>query len=102
MNRNGIKYKSQYTFNDLKYKSLLKFDFAIFDNDSIKCLIEYNGEQHYKFKKRFHKNYENFIICQYRDKLKRDYCINNDTQSGLVATRVIFNSDYKQRHFIGV
>jgi hypothetical protein len=78
LKNNNINYKSQYTFSDLKHKNLLKFDFVIFDNNhNIKYLIEYNGEQHYIFKKLFHRNYDNFINNQYRDKLKEEYCLNN-------------------------
>lgn len=46
-------------------------------NGGIKYLIEYNGQQHYQFKKMFHRDYNNFIINQHRDKLKIDYCNNN-------------------------
>lgn len=78
LNINNINYKPQFIFNDLRHKSLLKFDFAIIEDDVVKYLIEYNGEQHYKFKKKFHRDYDNFIVNQYRDKLKLDYCkINN-------------------------
>jgi hypothetical protein len=78
LTNNKIYYKSQYTFKDLKHKNLLKFDFVIFDNfGKIKYLIEYNGQQHYDFKKKFHKDYENFIVNQYRDKLKIEYCDKN-------------------------
>lgn len=75
----GVKYKQQYVFNDLKHKGVLKFDFAILsDTGNILCLIEYNGQQHYEFKKKFHKDYETFIINQYRDKLKSEYCHKNN------------------------
>lgn len=54
LNKNNIKYKPQFIFNDLKHKGLLKFDFAVIGKDGgVKYLIEYNGEQHYKFKKNF-------------------------------------------------
>ena len=43
-----INYKREYTFNDLKDKDLLRFDFAIFNrNQELTCLIEFQGEQHY-------------------------------------------------------
>lgn len=46
---NQINYKSQYSFEDLKYKKTLFFDFAIFDNSgNIMCLIEFDGIQHFK------------------------------------------------------
>lgn len=72
---NNMNYKQQYMFPDLKYKQKLKFDFAIFDaSGALNYLIEYNGEQHYSFRRKFHRTYDNFIINQYRDKLKIDYC----------------------------
>lgn len=78
LNSYNIKSESQYSFSDLRYKFLLRFDFCVFRNDSIKCLIECNGQQHYIFKKMFHKNEENFIRCQVRDKMKVDYCDKNN------------------------
>ena len=44
---NNIKYKSQFTFEDCRSASnnLLRFDFAVFDNDeNLIELIEYNGK----------------------------------------------------------
>ncbi|WP_291631441.1 hypothetical protein [Clostridium sp.] len=50
LNDNNIKYKTQYTFNDLRSEngSLLRFDFAILNDDNkLLYLIEYQGKQHY-------------------------------------------------------
>lgn len=46
---NNIQYSKQQTFFDLrgKNKSYLRFDFAIFENNQIVRLIEFDGEQHY-------------------------------------------------------
>jgi hypothetical protein len=74
-----INFQPQFKFKDLKHKGLLRFDFGILDiNGVLKYLIEYNGEQHYKFKKPFYKNKEEFKISQYRDKLKKEYCLINN------------------------
>ena len=71
-----IPYKSQYTFNDLRGvgNGLLSYDFAIFNSDnSIKCLIEYQGIQHYDNNEHWgDKSY--FKIQQEHDKRKRDFC----------------------------
>jgi hypothetical protein len=76
---NNIDYKQQYVFLDLRYKSHLKFDFAIFNEDrTLNCLIEYNGEQHYSYRRKFHRTYDNFLVSQHRDNLKVDYCIRNE------------------------
>lgn len=78
LKENNIKYKPQYTFSDLKYKDFLKFDFGVLDEDgNLLYLIEYNGQQHYIYNNYFHKTIENFIECQLRDKMKKDYCIKN-------------------------
>ena len=49
---NRVPYHVEYSFPDLygiREQNLLRFDFAIFNEDgSLKCLIECQGEQHYK------------------------------------------------------
>lgn len=45
---NNINYQTQYRIEDDDIKKQ-PFDFAIFNDDgTIKCLLEYDGEQHYK------------------------------------------------------
>ncbi|MCD3216889.1 hypothetical protein G8S55_06425 [Clostridium botulinum C] len=75
LKQNNISFDSQYTFDDLKgvRDGLLKFDFAIFEDkeqNKLKCLIEYDGEFHYK------KYYveQNFEIQQIHDQRKDNYC----------------------------
>lgn len=72
---NNIKYIKQYSFSDLvgPNHGLLRFDFAILNNDSLTRLIEFQGEQHYPTEQSqfFDKN---VIIT---DKQKKEYCINN-------------------------
>ena len=75
---NNINFTSQFYFNDLrdydKSQPLpLYFDFAIFENNQIKCLIEYQGEQHYHVISAFGGQKE-FEERQKKDQLKRDYC----------------------------
>ncbi len=99
LDKNNIKHKAQHTFNDLKYKDLLKFDFAVFDNnEQIKYLIEYNGQQHYSFRKKFHKDYDNFIINQYKDNLKMDYCNRNGFK--LYIIRYDENVEIEMEHIL--
>jgi hypothetical protein len=68
-------YKRQYWFEDLKCKSYLKFDFAVFKNNSLLFLIEYDGEQHFGIFE-FHKG--DFEKIKKRDKIKTDYCLKNN------------------------
>lgn len=44
-----ITYKKEYSFNDLVSENgvPLRFDFAVFENECLQYLIEYDGEQHY-------------------------------------------------------
>lgn len=74
---NNVTYKTQYSFEDCRYKGILKFDFAIFDkNLTLKFLIEADGIQHFKpFE--FYGGEENFKIIKKRDKIKDEYCNTN-------------------------
>lgn len=69
---NNIKYQRQYSFNDLvgACNSKLKFDFAIFDDDTLKCLIEFQGSQHYNFPD----VWSNGESLKTNDLLKKQYC----------------------------
>ena len=75
---NKIEYKKQFKFSDLKHKTELKFDFAIFKDNKLSNLIEYNGEQHYKFRGQFGMSLEDFNLGLEKDKKKIDYCINKN------------------------
>lgn len=71
-----IKYRVEFSFPDLygiEQKKLLRFDFAIFDSENnIKCLIECQGEQHYKPIKEFGGNTQ-YEVQVKNDELKRSY-----------------------------
>ena len=73
LNENDVNYISQYSFDDLKDKKKLKFDFAIFKGQTLYCLIEYQGSQHFQ-------NMENstWNSPQEHDKMKREYCKKNN------------------------
>lgn len=76
LNDNNIKYKTQYTFNDLRSEngSLLRFDFAILNDDNkLLYLIEYQGKQHYHSSQWDNDLYNLSIRKQY-DNQKLQYC----------------------------
>lgn len=74
LKRINISFKEQYVIDGCRYKNLLPFDFAIFNEDgSLKYLIEYQGEQHF-VPFRFKDGDKKFNIRQERDKIKKDYC----------------------------
>lgn len=64
---------NQYTFSDCKYKQLLKFDFAIFNDNKLLYLIEYDGKQHFEPIDWFG-GIKGFEETQIRDNIKNEYC----------------------------
>jgi len=78
----NINYKTYYIFNNLKTDvgGTPIFDFVIFDkNDSLKMIIEYDGEQHFKPIKKW--GGEKRLKRQQKiDKFKNDYCYNHNIQ----------------------
>ncbi|MFA5617724.1 MAG: hypothetical protein WDK95_12845 [Syntrophorhabdaceae bacterium] len=72
----GIDYISEYSFEDCVCKYPLRFDFAVFNNDNLSFLIEYNGKQHYEPVSIFdgQKGFKKAVI---RDEIKRNYCKDN-------------------------
>lgn len=78
LDNNNYQYKEQYSFSDLYGNNKpLKFDFAIFNNEKIFTLIEFQGEQHYVAKD-FFGGEERLKQQQEYDQKKRDYCKNNN------------------------
>lgn len=74
LNELGIEYEPEYKFSDLvsSKERPLRFDFAIFKNNSLKCLIEYQGEQHYW-------DYQyGYVQREITDKMKKEYCKRNN------------------------
>lgn len=69
-----IEYVRQKTFDDLRHKKKLRFDFYI---PSLHRLIEYDGDQHIKAVSIWGGE-ESFINTQLKDKLKNEYCITNN------------------------
>lgn len=72
LQNNNISFIPQYSFNDcLSTKQhLLRFDFAIIENNNLNCLIEYQGIQHYE-ETGWDSPIENDI-------LKKEYCRKNN------------------------
>ena len=77
LDKYNIKYIRQYKFDDCKNKRCLPFDFAIFNNDNILFLVEYDGLQHERPYDRFGGE-KAFIQIKLHDKIKNDYCDDNN------------------------
>ena len=80
LKQNNINYKKEFSFPDLRSKknNVLRFDFAIFDQDNnLQYLIEYDGEQH--FQAQTDKIWkDNFETRKLRDQIKNEYCLKNN------------------------
>ncbi|MBA9027515.1 DUF723 domain-containing protein [Peribacillus huizhouensis] len=70
-----IKFHKQYKFDDCRHIKPLPFDFCVLNGDSnIKCLIEFDGEQHFKPIK-FFGGHEAFRKRKVLDEIKTTYCL---------------------------
>lgn len=77
---NQIIFIQQYSFPDLngQHNKPLRFDFAILSLDNtVKCVIEFQGIQHYSPQK-FFGGQERFVAQQANDNKKEEYCKQND------------------------
>lgn len=73
-----IKFDREATFTTCKRKNVLPFDFAIYDSDgSIKFLIEFQGEQHYRARPMFGGE-EKLQRVQEADAIKRQWARDNN------------------------
>lgn len=73
-----VKFKVQYKFDDLKgiNNGVLRFDFVVFNKDkTINCLIEYDGQHHFKVVNGEIEKHKSTIE---HDKRKNEYCKTND------------------------
>lgn len=73
LKNNKIEFIKEYSFKDLVDVNPLRFDFAIFKNDKLLCLIEFQGEQHQQASNGYYS--EKLIL---HDQLKKDYCKKNN------------------------
>lgn len=70
----NIPFEREYRIKECKNKRALPFDFAVIENGELKCLIEYDGEQH--FKPKFGEiHFKNTV---YNDGIKNQFCKDNN------------------------
>jgi len=74
LDKNNINYVPEYRFKDCKHIKTLPFDFAIFKEGNLLCLIEYDGETHYYPYTNTEKGLEAFNTIKIRDNIKTMYC----------------------------
>lgn len=77
LNHNNISHSRESRFPTCRDKQPLPFDFAIYKNDELDCLIEYQGEQHYDATGGW-SNKEHTAYIQKHDEIKRQWAKNNN------------------------
>ena len=77
LKENNIEYAKEYSFPNLKDKKILRFDFAIFKNNKLIELIEFDGRQHFNDYTPW-KSKEMLEERQKRDLLKNKFCEENN------------------------
>lgn len=93
---NDIEFSTQYTFPDLigVNGGKLRFDFAVFENQKLSHLIEYNGEQHYnRAKGSWSESFEDLVA---NDERKRKYC----EEKGIRLIIIPYNQEYTLKDLI--
>ena len=75
LNNNNIQYKKEYIIKDL---GKLRFDFAIFRNNNLMRLIEFDGIQHFSECTGVWNSKDNLKERQKRDNIKNEYCKKNN------------------------
>lgn len=80
LTENGINFTKQFIFEDLigNMGRHYAFDFAVFENNKLSYLIEYDGIQHYSPKRQFSKDETTFEIIQNRDNIKNEYALSHN------------------------
>lgn len=75
LDANGISYLKEYSFSDLVNKRVLRFDFAIIENEQVVRLIEFDGVQHYEEQAYFT---HGLTETKNNDNIKNEYCKTNN------------------------
>lgn len=90
LTENNINFCREYTFADLKgiNGGALRFDFAVFKNDKLSHLIEYNGIQHYEKPEGSWGNEYNKLLLH--DAKKIQYCKDHNIELRIIK----YNQEY--------
>ena len=77
LNSSGVRFVREKTFSDLKH-GLFRYDFYLPCVEGAPAIVEYNGEQHYYFVKKFYRKNSDFQKTQEHDRRKISYALAND------------------------
>jgi hypothetical protein len=91
---NGIKYKYQYVIKKCRNINPLPFDFAVLGNSgAIKCLIEFDGKQHFA-PIDFFGGEESYHKVRNNDYIKNTYCQTNNLLLFRISYKDLENVDH--------
>ena len=79
-NKYKVRYNREVIFPNLfgKKQTPLRFDFGIYSSDGrLIALVEFDGEQHFKYTKHFYKNKSDFTYRRGCDRKKNEWALNN-------------------------
>lgn len=89
----NISFTQQYQLSQIPRR---KYDFY-FEYNHKKYIIEFDGEQHFRYVRKYHKTKAGFMKCQIIDRIKTYYAWN----SGITIIRIDYTQiDNIQRHII--
>ena len=95
----NISYQREVSFPDLLGDiNQLRFDFAVFKNNKLFCLIEYDGSQHFMYKKGFHPSRVTFMLQKKYDRLKDTYCNQHNIRLIRISYKVKDVEKYLKEH----
>lgn len=79
LNSARVRYEREVTMPRLTGKKgvPLRYDFGIYQNGKIVCLIEFDGEQHYQYNSHFNKTKSEFQYRRGCDRKKNEWAINH-------------------------
>ena len=87
-----IEFEREVTFPTCKRERVLPFDFAVYEHGQLKCLIEFQGEQHYRASVIFGGE-EKLVRVQEADAIKRQWARDN----GINLVVIDWNEDIRGR-----
>lgn len=97
----SVNYTCQYKFDDCKDIHPLPFDFAVFCDDGVK-LIEFDGSQHFRYRKSGWNTEEKMPKVKRHDRIKNDYCVDNGIPLLRIPYWQIRNIDKRLASFLHI
>lgn len=77
LKKGGYKFEREKSFKDLK-RGTYRFDFYVYCGRAKKCIIEFQGQQHYVYVSKFYRSRADFEKAKERDRRKISYCLAHD------------------------